>query len=242
MNIPVSVQADALQVLPSPVPTDYTSLTINALAIVVGTVIGVFLGYLLSERQRRKIEAVTVANTVSYDFHYAMGAIVRQQIALMNWLNWLNENTQYFLKNEKLLSHIKLNYFNFDYKIISRLLKYIPDVVNGFTMAELSVILVQDSMLALYGDKAKDELDSAMKKEGLKAVLSMSLHSVEKLEDILSKIEEASFVVLPLLVHAASNSHATLPTVALEASRLASFDETLMNSRALLKQLEKAPQ
>lgn len=130
MNMPMSIHADALQVLPAPVSTDYIVVIVN----IVSIFLSVYLGYRLSERQRanadaarEKIERLRAVESLAYYFWYVLGVIVVQKNLVVEWTRGV---TQCFheVSSDKTLNRLPPFYIHdVDYKATSQLLQFVPN-------------------------------------------------------------------------------------------------------------------
>lgn len=157
MNMPMSVHADALQVVLPKATADNTAIWISAGATVVGTLLGVILGYLISEQQRRKIEHQKELGDIYSDILYVQGTIAAQANRMNKWIGVVVENQELLLKNPAGVRFTAVSVLDVAYQRLARIQKIYPEVMAAlFNMVD-NIENLNDTIAMLHAEVKEEK-------------------------------------------------------------------------------------
>lgn len=104
MNIPLSVQADAFQVLLPAQSTDYYSTIFNVVSVLVAGFGGVYAGHYLAKKERLKERKEQVLSESLLGIQYTQGMMSAQYNSLVMILSSLNRVTEISLMRKDRLN------------------------------------------------------------------------------------------------------------------------------------------
>ncbi len=190
MNIPMSIQADALQVMLPKATADYTAIWISAGATVVGTLIGVILGYVISEWQRKKIEKKKDLDQLVYNLRYTLGFLRMQNNAVGLWLNAFNVSVEDVLSQNSIKKVDSIVRFEVDYHALSQLLHFFPNITVKVSDCITGINSLNFCLTKFYDSYDKTELEHAVIYDEVMQLLDGGIEIVEALIQLNANIYE----------------------------------------------------
>lgn len=235
MNMSMSVQAEALQVLPAPVPTDYLVVIVNVISILFS----VYAGYWLSEKQRKRLEKKKELDELAYALRYVLGLVFLQRNLLGGRLEAFNQTIDKLFKEKKLMKVVKLEKIDIDYREVSKLLPHYPNITVSLGLCAAALEDINYSLDELYKCDSREGDDIKLMFNEISQVLQTGIDIMEQLGSISSKVNELGQQALVQCLGGKTRDELLNKYALADFSSDAKFQEVATCSKSLLAKIDK---